>query len=191
MCLAVFVNRMYNCHMHVNVFIYLFFFFTRSLYWIYSKVCDGIKIILKLSCKVFLKWIIFLMKVKAKKSKSYVSKLPRAFVFRCAFDSAKFKVWIFFCLLNFFFPVFYELACQNIQELTDTMKHFQQKTSSTLCSVLYLVHPKSSSMFQSCERLKSDTSAAQKKKKKKLFKKPHLRSSNLSRALRHSIYLSF
>ena len=32
---------------------------------------------------------------KAKKNKSYVSKLPRAFVFQCAFDSAKFKVWIF------------------------------------------------------------------------------------------------
>ena len=42
-----------------------------------------------------------------------------------------------------------------------------QQTSSTLCSVLYLVHPKSSSIFQNCDRLKSDTSAAQKKKKKK------------------------
>ena len=46
------------------------------------------------------------------------------------------------------------------------MKHFEQQTSSTLCSVLYLVHPKSSSIFQSCERLKSDTSAAQKKQNK-------------------------
>ena len=51
--------------------------------------------------------------------------------------------------------------------MTDTVKHFEQQTSSTLCSVLYLVHPKSSSIFQSCERLKSDTSAAQKKKEKK------------------------
>ena len=51
--------------------------------------------------------------------------------------------------------------------MTDTMKHFEQQTSSTLCSVLYLVHPKSSSIFQSCDRLKSDTSAAQGKKKKK------------------------
>ena len=30
--------------------------------------------------------------IKAKKNKSYVSKLPRAFVFRCAFDSSKSKV---------------------------------------------------------------------------------------------------
>ena len=30
--------------------------------------------------------------LRLKKNKSYVSKLPRAFVFRCAFDSAKFKV---------------------------------------------------------------------------------------------------
>ena len=51
------------------------------------------------------------------------------------------------------------------------MKHFEQQTPSTLCSVLYVVHPKSSSIFQSCDRLKSDTSAAQKKKKKKPLKK--------------------
>ena len=53
--------------------------------------------------------------IRLKKKKSYVSKLPRAFVFQCTFDSAKLKVWIFFCLL-IFFPSFYELACQNIQE---------------------------------------------------------------------------
>ena len=35
-----------------------------------------------------------------KKNKSYVSKLPRAFVFWCAFDSAKFKVWIFFAFMS-------------------------------------------------------------------------------------------
>ena len=40
---------------------------------------------------------------KAKKNKLYVSKLPRAIVFRCAFDSAKFKLLIFFfCFLIFF-----------------------------------------------------------------------------------------
>ena len=53
------------------------------------------------------------------------------------------------------------------KDMTDTMKHFEQQTSSTLCSVLYLVHPKSSSIFQSCEQLKSDTSGAQKKKQNK------------------------
>ena len=62
--------------------------------------------------------------------------------------------------------------------MTDTMKHFEQQTSSTLCSVLYLVHPKSSSIFQSCERLKSDVSTAQKKTKQnktvKKKKKMHL-----------------
>ena len=46
---------------------------------------------------------------KAKKNKSHVSKLPRAFVFRCAFDSAKFKVWIFFACLIFFFQCFMNL----------------------------------------------------------------------------------
>ena len=51
---------------------------------------------------------------KARKNKLYIAKLPRAFVFWCAFDLAKFKLLIFFYLL--LFPVFYELTCQNIDE---------------------------------------------------------------------------
>ena len=51
--------------------------------------------------------------------------------------------------------------------MKNTMKHFEQQTSSTLCSVLYiLLIQKSSSIFQSCDRLRSDTSAAQEKKTK-------------------------
>ena len=46
------------------------------------------------------------------------------------------------------------------------MKHFEQQTFSTLCSILCLVHPKLKFIFQSCDRLKSDTSAAQEKKKR-------------------------
>ena len=50
--------------------------------------------------------------------------------------------------------------------MKNTMKHFEQQTSSTLRSVLYiLLIQKSSSIFQSCDRLRSDTSAAQEKKK--------------------------
>ena len=40
-------------------------------------------------------------------NKFYVSKLPRAFVFRSAFYSAKFKILIFFCLKGFFFFFFH------------------------------------------------------------------------------------
>ena len=47
------------------------------------------------------------------------------------------------------------------------MKHSEQQTSSTLCSVLYLVHPKSSSIFQSCEWLNLTRLLLRKKKKKK------------------------
>ena len=51
--------------------------------------------------------------------------------------------------------------------MTDPIfKHFEQQTSSPLCSVLYLVHPKSSSICQSRDRLKSDTTAARKKQHK-------------------------
>ena len=119
--------------------------------------------------------------VKAKKNKSYVSKLPRAFVFWCAFDSAKSKVWNFFACLIFFFTFLYELSCQNIQEKIwqtqwNTLNNRLQ-TSSTLYSVLYLAHPKikfhisklwPTQIWHVC--------CSGKKKKKKTFKKTAFRS---------------
>ena len=110
------------------------------------------------------------------KKKSYVSKLPCAFVFQCVFDSAKFKVWIFFCLLNFFSSFLWTcLSKYTRKNMTDTMKHFEQQTSSIcVLSCILFIH-KSSSIFQSCERHKSDTSAAHEKKQtNKPVKKPHL-----------------
>ena len=70
--------------------------------------------------------------------------------------------------------------------MTDTMKHFEQQTSSILCSVLYL-HPKASSIFQSCDLLKSDTYAAQKKKKKKKKKKTLKKKKKKKTALRSGL----
>ena len=71
------------------------------------------------------------------------------------------------------------------------MKHFEQQTSSTLCSVLYLIHPKSSSIFQSCDR---QICCSEKEKtnkqtnKTKNVKNPHLGQVFQSvTALRHSI----
>ena len=94
--------------------------------------------------------------------------------FRCAFDSAKFKVWNFFaCLI--FFSIFLWTCLSNNKKRHD--RHNETLwTTDFFNSVFCLVHPKSSSIFQSCERLKSDTSAAQKKKKKKLLKKNAFRS---------------
>ena len=102
-----------------------------------------------------------------------MSQSCRAHLFyRCAFDSAKFKVWLFFACLIFFFSFLWTcLSKYTRKDMTDTMKHFEQQTSSTLCSVLYLVHPKSSSIFQSCERLKSDMSAARGGGGRNCFKK--------------------
>ena len=57
--------------------------------------------------------------------------------------------------------------------MADSIKHFVQRTSLTLCSVLYLFIHKSSSLFhteKSCGRPKFDTSAAQKKQKQKTKK---------------------
>ena len=39
--------------------------------------------------------------------------------FRCAFDSAKFKVWIFFCSLDFFFQFFYDLLVKKYKKRHD------------------------------------------------------------------------
>ena len=109
---------------------------------------------------------------KAKKNKSLCLKAAARICFSVCVWFSEIQGLNFFCLLNFF-PVFLWtcLSKYTRKDMTDTMKHFEQQASSTLCSVLYLVHPKSSSIFQSCERLKSDTSAAQNKKKN--FKKMH------------------
>ena len=59
--------------------------------------------------------------------------------------------------------------------MTDSIKHFEQQTSLTLCSWILFIQ-KSSSIFQteqSCDRLKSDTSAAQNKKTKTKNKNKH------------------
>ena len=55
--------------------------------------------------------------------------------------------------------------------MTDTMKQFEQQTFQLCVLPCVLFIQKSSSIFQSCDRLKSDTSAAQKKKKKILKRK--------------------
>ena len=108
-----------------------------------------------------------LCKAKKIKKKTYVSKLSRAFIFaaRLIQQNSRFE-FFFACII--FYPVFLWtcLSKYTRKDMIDTMKHFEQQTSSILCSVLYL-HPKASSIFQSCDRLKSDTYAAQKKKKKK------------------------
>ena len=99
------------------------------------------------------------------------------YVFRCAFDSAKFKLLIsfFFWFVLFFFLQFF---------MSLLVKIYMKKHNKTLWttdffnSVFCLVSctsTKSSSIFhteQSYDRLNFDTSAAQKKKKVK--KKTHL-----------------
>ena len=76
--------------------------------------------------------------------------------------------FFFFCLLDFLFQFLWTcLSKYTWKNVTDTIKHFEQQTSSTLCSVLYLVHPKIKfhiSYWTNCDRLKP---AAQGKKKKK------------------------
>ena len=85
--------------------------------------------------------------VKAKKNKCCVSKLPRAFVFRCAFDSAKFKVWIFFCVLNFFSLYFMDLLVKIYKKIYD--RHNETLwTTDFFNSVFCLVSCSSKIKFQ-------------------------------------------
>ena len=58
--------------------------------------------------------------------------------------------------------------------MTDTMKPLNNRLFQLCVLSCILFIQKSSSIFQSCDRLKSDTSAAQEKKKKKCLKKMHL-----------------
>ena len=82
---------------------------------------------------------------------------------------SKIRAFNFFCLLNFF-TFLYELACQNIHARHDrhnkTLRTTDSFNSCVLSCTLFI--QKSSSIFhteQSCDRLKFDTSAAQKKTK--------------------------
>ena len=105
---------------------------------------------------------------KAKKNESYVSKLPRAFVFRCAFDSAKFKVWII-CACLIFFPVFYELSCQKKKKRYDRHNETLWTTDffqfCVLSCILFI--QKSNSIFQTDSSLTRLLLRKKKKKKKK------------------------
>ena len=97
-------------------------------------------------------------------------------------QNPKFEI---FLLAYFFFQFFMNfLVKYTRKDMTNTMEHFEQQTSSTLCLSFILLIQKSSFIFQSCDRLKSDTSAAQEKnknknknkQKKKTFKKTAFRS---------------
>ena len=102
---------------------------------------------------------------KAKKNKLYVSKLPRAFIFWCAFDWAKLKLWIFFACLLFFSVLWTWYRWKRHDRHNKTLW-----TTDFINSVFCLVScssKKISSIYhseQSCDQLKFETSAAQKKK---------------------------
>ena len=113
---------------------------------------------------------------KAKKNKSSVSKLPRAFVFRCAFDSAKFKVWIFFCSLDFFFSVFYDLLVKKHKKRYDRHNETLWTTNFfNFCVLPCILFIQNQVPYFKAVTDSNLTFAAQKKKKKKKpLKKPHL-----------------
>ena len=156
--LFIFINLVF---IFICLFIYLLFIyfilyidvFNLFFYLMYLHVC------IRSFIYRFIFFIFYFLKiisiysppvlhVKAKKNKSYVSKLPRAFVFRCAFGSAKSKVWNFFaCLI--FFQFFYELSCQNIQEkIRQTQWNTLNNRFLQLCVLsCVLLIQKSSSIF--------------------------------------------
>ena len=94
----------------------------------------------------------------------YVSKLPCAFVFWCAFDSAKFKLLTFFCLV-FFFQFVMNLLVRIYMKRHD--RHNKTLyTTDFFNSVFCLVSCSSINQVpyfilkKSCDRPKFDTSAA-------------------------------
>ena len=102
------------------------------------------------------------------------------FLVRVWFSKIQASIFFFFaCLI--FFPVFYELACQNIDEKTwQTQSNTLNNRLLQLCVLSCILFIQNSSSIlhaeQNCDRLKFKTSAAQKKKKKKKknVKKAHI-----------------
>ena len=115
---------------------------------------------------------------KAKKNKSYVSKLPRAFVFRCAFDSAKSKVWNFFACVIFFFQFFMNFLVKIYKKRYD--KHNETLwTTDFFNSVFCLVSCSSKNQvpyFKAVTDSNLTRLLLREKKKKKTFKKKRVRS---------------
>ena len=86
----------------------------------------------------------------------------------------------FFACLIFFFSFLWTFLSSKYtrKDMTNTMKHFEQQTSSTLCSVLYLAHPKIkfhiSKLWPTQILHVCCSGKKKKKKKKKRSKKPRL-----------------
>ena len=106
-----------------------------------------------------------------------MSQRCRAFVFRCAFDSAKFKVWILFACLIFFSSFLWTcLSKYKRKDMIDTMKYFERQTSSTLRSVLYLFIQNQAPYFKAVNDSNLTRLLLKKKRKKKPVKKNAFRS---------------
>ena len=102
-------------------------------WWIF-----GVEIYLPTNDHQFLNFIVRLKNINP------MSQSCRAHLFFGAHLIQQNSRFDFFCLLNFFFPFFFLWTCLSKytrKDMADTMKHFEQQTFSTLCSVLYLVHP--------------------------------------------------
>ena len=117
---------------------------------------------------------------KAKKNKSYVSKLTCAFVFWCAFDSAKFKVWIFFffaCLI-FFSSFLWPLLVKIYKKRYDRHNEILWTTTDFFNSVFCLVSCSSKIKFHISKLWTTQIwhvcCSERKKKKKKEKETTHL-----------------
>ena len=139
---------------------------------------------------VITKWLCNIFQIRLKKINAMSQiKLPRAFVFRCAFDSAKLKVWIFFPCLIFFQFLWTCLSKLNIHEkIWQTQKNTLNNRLLQHCVLSCILFiQKSSSIFQSCDLTR--LLLRKKKEKKTVKKKPHLGQVFQSvTSLRHSIY---
>ena len=145
-------------------------------------------------------WATWAYMVRLKKN--YVSKLTPAFVFRCAFDTAKFKILFFFFAWKFF-PLFYEISCKNIHEnIWNTQKDTLDNRLLQLCALSCILFiQKSSSHISYWTKVVTNSNLARllRGKKKQTNKqtnnnkkKKHLgqvfQSVTSSQALRHRIF---
>ena len=171
----------FNTMMMVS-FSHVFFVVLLVVFWNKSSKWLGFFFLLKVGISLI---------VHKVEKKFYVSKLLCAFVFWRAFDSAKFKILIFFCLKVFFFYCFMKFLVKIY------MKRYERHnktlwTTDFFNSVLYLFHPKIKFYISYWTKVVTDSNLARLLGGGTVKKKTHLgQSSNLSQALRHQFFFFF
>ena len=137
-------QKYYSCTMEIHTWgsLILSYALSLSLFFEYRKICVWIR----------------LKKINPMSQSCHAHLFFGACLIQ---QNSRFQFFWFFFFFSFLW------TCLSQEKIRQTQQNTLNNRLLQLCVLSCILHPKSSSIFQSCERLKSDTSAAQTKKKKK------------------------